>query len=330
MYKASIIIAAYNVENYIEKCINSALNQTLNDIEVIVVNDGSTDNTLNVINKIAKNNRILKVINQINSGVQKTREEGFKIATGEYVLFVDGDDWIENNTIEILYNKGKENDLDIVYYKYFYVHKDNKIKCDNIIFNESNNNEFLIETLRGNIQPGICLKFIKKSFMDKNDILFPLDIGYGEDLAFTILLAVNNPKVGFINEYLYNYFKREDSVTNNITKKVFDIVPALELIKSYLVKYNFYNDYREIYEYLSWRHLYINRVIDLEYGVAYKKDFYNLWKSKGINIKANIECKNYIDLQSSKKKIKLKLYEKSYCIGETFAFIIKKLKGVKK
>lgn len=124
MAKVSIIIAAYNIEDYIERCLISCMNQTFQDIEIIVVNDGSTDSTLEKINKCTYYDSRVKIIDKKNAGLIEARKSGFKIAKGEYILFIDGDDWIDLESIRILYNKAKENDYDIVCYKYLLKYED--------------------------------------------------------------------------------------------------------------------------------------------------------------------------------------------------------------
>ena len=103
--KVSIIVPAYNASNYIEKCIDSLLNQTLKDIEIIIVNDGSTDDTAE---KLSKYEDEIKVITQKNVGVASARNKGLSVANGEYIAYVDSDDWIDSNMFELLYNKAKE------------------------------------------------------------------------------------------------------------------------------------------------------------------------------------------------------------------------------
>src|SRR5690625_3095089 len=100
MPKVSLIVAAYNIEKYIKKCLQSLINQTLLNIEIIVVNDGSTDNTLKEINRMEEVDDRIKIINQTNKGVMRAREVGFERAKGEYLLFVDGDDWLAENRSE--------------------------------------------------------------------------------------------------------------------------------------------------------------------------------------------------------------------------------------
>ena len=97
MTKVSIIVPVYNTENYIERCLNSLVNQTLEDIEIIVVNDGSTDNTGKILQKYRDK---IKIIEQKNSGIATTRNKGLEIATGKYIAFVDSDDWLEIDEIE--------------------------------------------------------------------------------------------------------------------------------------------------------------------------------------------------------------------------------------
>ena len=97
-YKFSIIVPVYNVENYVDKCIKSILNQTYKNYEVIIINDGSTDNSLNIINKY-KNNKKIKIITQKNKGLSNARNNGMKMATGDYLLFIDSDDYIEDKLL---------------------------------------------------------------------------------------------------------------------------------------------------------------------------------------------------------------------------------------
>ena len=112
--KVSIIVAAYNIEDYIKRCMYSIVNQTFKDIEIIVVNDGSTDNTLNIINDFAKNDARIKIIDKKNGGLIEARKSGLEIASGEYILFLDGDDWLHLEAIEKLYQEAKKDNFDIV------------------------------------------------------------------------------------------------------------------------------------------------------------------------------------------------------------------------
>ena len=125
--KVSVIVAAYNIEDYIERCINSVINQSFSDIEIIVVNDGSSDGTLEKLNILKEFDSRIKIINKENEGVIEARKTGLKLSQGDYVLFIDGDDWIDLNTIKLLKKIVLEGDYDIVCYNGKWVY-DNYIK----------------------------------------------------------------------------------------------------------------------------------------------------------------------------------------------------------
>ena len=97
----SVIIPVYNVENYIEKCLNSIVNQTYNNLEIIIIDDGSTDNSIAIAEKIAENDKRIRIISQVNQGVSSARNLGLDNASGEYILFIDSDDWLDLETCKI-------------------------------------------------------------------------------------------------------------------------------------------------------------------------------------------------------------------------------------
>ena len=125
--KVSAVVAAYNIDKYIEKCLESIINQTLANIEIIVVNDGSTDETLNIINKLSLKDKRLIVIDKANQGLIEARKSGLEAATGEYVLFIDGDDWLELEALDLLYKHASEHEYDIVMYN-AYISYDNNVR----------------------------------------------------------------------------------------------------------------------------------------------------------------------------------------------------------
>ena len=127
--KVSIIVAAYNIENYIKRCMDSIVSQTFKDIEIIVVNDGSTDNTSKIIESFANNDKRIKTIDKQNEGLIEARKSGLKIACGEYILFLDGDDWLHTQAIEKLYKKAIQDDSDIVLYNFYLAYDSNKLKA---------------------------------------------------------------------------------------------------------------------------------------------------------------------------------------------------------
>lgn len=111
--KVSVIVPVYNVENYLARCLNSLINQTLHEIEIICINDGSSDNSLNILDEYSNKDARIRIVNQENKGLSKSRNTGIDLATGEYISFVDSDDWVDENFLEVLYNAAKGHNADI-------------------------------------------------------------------------------------------------------------------------------------------------------------------------------------------------------------------------
>ena len=129
MTKVSIIVPVYNVEQYLEKCLNSLVNQTIKDFEIIIVNDGTKDSSQKIIDKYAKNYSFIKSYIKENGGLSSARNYGIKKATGEYLAFVDSDDYVTEDMYEKMYQKAKEKDFDMVVCDLNYIYPDKKIKA---------------------------------------------------------------------------------------------------------------------------------------------------------------------------------------------------------
>ena len=314
--KVSIIVAAYNIEDYIKRCMYSIVNQTFKDIEIIVVNDGSTDNTLNIINDFAKNDARIKVINKKNGGLIEARKSGLEIASGEYILFLDGDDWLHLEAIEKLYQEAKKGNFEIVLYNFYLAYDNNKLE-EKSSFEEivKHEDDYLKLSLTGQIGANIWAKFLKRKFLIDNNIEFVKNITYAEDVATTNLLFMYSPKVSTIDENLHYYYQRENSVTKVVDEKVFDIPKALEFIKSNLEKQGLYEKYKEEFEYLCYKHIYFYQIISSTNYIDIHRQLDKIWRSKNIDIRNN---KYFIEFKNKMTKglqMKVEIFNKNYSLG---------------
>ncbi|MGM8364863.1 glycosyltransferase family 2 protein [Virgibacillus sp. W0181] len=322
MPRVSLIVSAYNIENHIRKCIESLIYQSFKDIEIIVVNDGSTDNTLNEIQKVKKKDARINVINQSNEGAMKAREIGFKEAKGEYLLFVDGDDWLAEDAIEILYKKAKQNDYDIVCYKFYFADGESikKSSSKNISYQMLVGDDFLKMIMTSKINPSLWSKFIKRKFIINSNINFPNDIVKAEDLAFTCSLGMHNPIVCLIDEYLYYYFTaRNTSATNSVSSTLLEVGKATNFIQQDLRNNNIYNHNKEEFEFLSFIHTFwVNRDIIYNKKGKVSKTLFKNWKGTGINIKKNKYFKELMLKEPLKIRVISNLLISSYLLGSLF------------
>lgn len=324
MCKVSIIVVAYNLENHIEKCLNSIVNQTLKDIEIIVVNDGSTDDTINRIYSISKSDKRFKVINKKNEGVSKARKSGYNNAIGEYIYFIDGDDWISDNAIELLYKKAKEKNYDIVCHNFYYAFNNDilqEVKQEK--FSELNGNEFLKKNLLDEVLPSIWSKFLKRDFIENNNIEIPDEFIYGEDLAFSMELAINKPKVTYLNEAIYFYYQRSNSITNSISDKVLQIDKVIMFIKNLLIEENLYNEYKEEFEFMVFNHNFNYRLEAILRNSKSGKELYNTWKRYDISLK-NKYIKYLLKNQGHIRGLGIKILNYNFTIGKLY-FNVKRL-----
>lgn len=316
MIKISIIIAAYNIERYIEKCISSLINQTFSNIEIVVVNDGSTDNTLDIISNLAKKDLRIKVINKKNEGLIEARRTGYENASGDYLIFIDGDDWLDIKACELVHKQIKEHSYDIVNYTYFTAYENGKNIKSEIKSQRLNESEFLRELLLINIKPCIWSKAIKRKFLEENNITFPKGVTYGEDLAMSIKMACNKPSVITINEPLYYYFQRNGSITNSkLTEQALDIIKVLDYGKEYMKNRGMYNLFVEEYEYLSYRNLFYSFVIAKNDINDIHKEIYIKWKEINRNLSSNKYIREHRRNMSTKERIKMNLFDFNYEVG---------------
>ena len=176
MPKVSLIIPVYNVENYIEKCLNSVVNQTLKDMEVIIVNDGSKDSSKQKIEKYLKKYPTIKYLEKENGGLSDARNYGMPYATGEYVAFLDSDDYVEKTMYEEMYNLGKKENADMVECDFVWEYPNKKREDIGEIYN---NKKEMIE--KGQVVA--WNKLIKREILKKTNIKFPVGLRY-EDIEF--------------------------------------------------------------------------------------------------------------------------------------------------
>ena len=221
--KISIIATFYNLEDYAKRCVDSLTSQTLQEIEIICVNDGSQDNTINILQELAQNDNRIKIIDKKNEGVSIARNTGINSASGEYIMFVDGDDYLEPNACEILYKKAIDTNVDIISFQRNIVSEKRPQKRD-IYFNFQKLkdtpyyfNDKMNESCDIFFHSTYCWdKLYKKLFILNNNIYFPEYLNNGEDCIFLGLCLKSNPKLLLIDRYFYNYFiSNKNSLSKN-------------------------------------------------------------------------------------------------------------------
>lgn len=253
MKKVSVIVPAYNVENYIDRCLKSLVNQTLKDIEIIVINDESTDNTLNIIKEYQKKYDNVVVFNNKNHGIGYTRNFGIQKATGKYIAFIDSDDFIDETMFEKLYKYSETNKLDMCvcdFYKYFEQTKKQSLEIipDFNITNLESSPNILLDI---NYSP--WNKLYKKELV--KDLYFEQDLKY-EDVPFVIEAISKSKRIGKYNECLNYYVIRGNSETTSMDKRVFDILKVLNIINNTLTSLDYYDEIKDYVEYVNIRTLF--------------------------------------------------------------------------
>lgn len=248
MPKVSVIVPIYNVEKYLEKCINSLLSQTLEDIQIILVNDGSKDNSGNIAKEYEKNNkdRIIYVEKE-NGGLSDARNYGLKYATGDFIAFLDSDDYIEKNAYEEMYNKAIEENADYVECDFIWEFP-NKIRVDKQ-YPYKNKKEMLsfVRVVAWN-------KLIKRQLITDNNLEFPKGLRY-EDVEFTYKLIPFINKFAYVDKPFIHYVQREGSIANVQNERTAEIFTVLDNVIEFYKKNNIYEKYRDELEYNYARYL---------------------------------------------------------------------------
>lgn len=237
----SIIIPCYNVSKFINRCINSIIEQSWPTWEIICIDDGSTDNTLCLLENIASNNLNIKVYTQKNQGAAKARANGLLKASGTYIVFVDADDTLDSNALYTFINITKVKDYDIICAGFNIIKNNTIIKETTIKFKSIDNISYLRNVLTGKCGWELCGKMFKKDLFSKTPINVPQDIRLVEDGAVFIQLISNAKLIGGYNKPLYNYIQNEQSATHIKSKEyAIETLKAGCYIESFLKQQPFY------------------------------------------------------------------------------------------
>lgn len=313
--KVSVIVPVYNVEKFIDKCLNSLVNQTLKEIEIIVVNDGSPDNSQKIIDEYVKKypNKIKSFIKE-NGGQGSARNMGMEKAVGEYISFVDSDDWLDLNTLEKMYNLAKKDKSDIVicdmvdhYSNYTIYHNCTKY---NSVFE---------------VTPSACNKIFRKELI--KDFRFLSKLWY-EDFDFTTKILFNTNKISNISEGFYHCnCGHESTMNNNNSKKNLDMIIVIEDIIDYLKKNDKYD--KNIVSYLIFNHILITTInrVAIQKSIDKKDVIRQLIKYSKDNISDYRRQTFYKNISRNRKIIAWLNYHNMYNLSKIILNIKGKIKG---
>lgn len=235
--KISVILPVYNAEKYLKKCLDSIVNQSLKDIEIICVNDGSNDGSLEIMNEYAKKDDRIFLINQENEGPSVARNAALAVATGEFIGFVDADDWIEPSMFETLYNKAREDNSEIVFCDYKEIYNNESEKAEKQICCNFPKKPFVWQDVRNYLLfegSYIWHQIYKKELFE--DILFPKYLPLADNPVF-LELMVKSKRCSYVEEYFYNYTVQIDSMCRGENKNTVGIYGIIDAVQAILDSY---------------------------------------------------------------------------------------------
>lgn len=284
IFMISVIIPVFNVEKYIHVCLNSILNQSYEDFEVICIDDASTDSSLQILEYFAKKDSRIKILkNDSNKGPGYTRNRGLNISKGKYIAFLDGDDWFSSNAFKILLEKIEKDNLDVLMFRNIVYYQDSKEFGMESYYDMDYLNEFeskvfnhfdLDKTKFFSMSNAPWNKIYLKSFLDENNIRFTNKNLIHEDNPFFYKVITSAKRVSIIKTYLHCRRRRPGSITTLNNERVFDNIEIsyliIEIFLENLQLYEYYK--KEILTFifaslLNWKYELIED--------KFKKEFYN-------------------------------------------------------
>ena len=245
MKKVSIIIPAFNVGEYLERCLNSVLNQTYKNIEVFIVNDGSIDNTEEIALKYCNKYDNFNYIKKENGGVSSARNMALERATGEYIAFIDSDDWVNDTFIESLVNSIRDDD------SFCQIGEFQSIKPNSNTIHKITRQLTELFTM-----PAVTSKLYNKKFIDKLNLKFG-STSIGEDLEFTLKLYIFNEKFSIAPNSTYYYFYNDKSLMHTYTRHIFSVIEAIENIEKFAKQQNKFDELYSTLEFINIFHILI-------------------------------------------------------------------------
>ena len=254
--KVSLIIPVYNAEEFLDESINSILNQTLSDIELVCVNDGSKDDSLKMLENFSKKDNRIKIIDQKNQGCGAARNKALENATGDYIYFFDPDDYLVPDALEKLYENAISNNSDFVIFKIASFRDGEPINYDEPgfefekIFNDIDFNNFTFNyraikrhVLLSSFAP--WTKFYKKEFLDKyDDFRFHTNVAF-DDVPFHVQSMLRAKRISYVPEFFYHYRLSNPNSVNNTASNAPDIFKIVDYVEKFLKNENFFNEFRE-------------------------------------------------------------------------------------
>ena len=260
MPKVSVIVPVYNVEEYLEEGLNSLVNQSFDDYEIICVDDCSTDSSLKILKDFANKNGKIKVIElPENKGQGYARNIGLASASGEYIYFFDPDDILEQNALGILYNEAKKFDAEVLQCNFYsFLNGTDKYKKTDVAkiikkttkFDLKKHKSYNWRDIKKACLAGFSLlvwnKIFKHSFLKENNIKFS-ELRFLEDHGFLHKMIFSAKRIYYIDQYLYRYRLRKNSIVTSITNRKLLTFDYIENLKQYLIKLGLYDELYEIY-----------------------------------------------------------------------------------
>ena len=332
--KISIIIPIYNAEKYLKRCIESIINQSLKEIEIICVNDGSIDNSLEILKKFQEKDKRIIIINKENGGASSARNAALRKAQGKYCLNIDSDDWIEERYLEDIYNRAQKEDLDItitdIIFEYQDKNKDNytitdlKIKNNEVITGKEYVKKFFIENSYGYTWN----KLIKRELYIENNIYYDEKIFLLEDLEALMMLSYYATKIGKLNKAYYHYIQGENNGSQKVkVARLNDIILGMNKVINFYIK----REEEEIVQLMKqnkYFHL-MSRILEGDYSE--EKEKYNetlILVINEIKNEKNIILKNEASKNKYKKFLALIIKMIKYSNIKIALIIIKKAKKI--
>ena len=308
MIKVSVIVPIYNVEEYINKCVDSILNQTFKEFELILVDDGSTDNSGNICDTYKSIDDRVRVIHKSNGGLSDARNSGIEAATGEFLYFIDGDDFIHEDTLESMYNSIIKTNSDIAVCNMirYYGETDTEKFYNPVEKMKVLDENYRFETLR---QPSVCNKMFKSILF--NNIKFPLKKYYEDTFVYHELLFKAKRLVLTGKDSYYYRSRRGSIISEGYNKKYFDFIEAVYLRALFLDKNNVHDYADEAY-----LHLYsslVNAYKNIEVDEADIKSLLEKSKVRYNEIFKRIITDNHFSIKQKIRFFILRYYPKLHC-----------------